>query len=607
MENGAGAGDDEYTRDGSVDLRGNPVLRSKRGGWKACSFIVVYELFERMAYYGIASNLVIYLTEKLHQGTVEAANNVTNWSGTVFITPLIGAVVADAWLGRYWTFVAGSAVYLMGMLLLTLAVSVPALKPPPCDGGGGGACPRASALQLGVYFGGLYTIALGHGGTKPNISTIGADQFDDFHPPEKLHKLSFFNWWMFTIFLGILFSTTVLVYLQDNVSWTVGYGIPTLGLMVSVAVFLAGTPLYRHKVPQGSPLATMGRVVAAAVWKWRVPLPADSKELHELELEHYTTRRGFRMDATVSMAFLNKAAVKPGEGGGGSVARLPGWTLCTVTQVEETKQIVKLVPLLATMVVPCTLVAQAGTLFVKQGVTLDRRIGKFHVPPASLGAFVTATMLICIVLYDRFLVPAVRRRTKNPRGITLLQRISLGMLLQIVTMVVTSVVESQRLGYARRHGLVSTGGQLPVTIFILLPQFVLLGVADAFLVVGQIEFFYDQAPESMKSLGTAMSLTAYGSGNLLSSAILAAVERVTGGGKGRTPWVTNNLNASRLDYYYAFLATLAAANLLAFVVLSCKYSYRVESTETIDVDVAMDDVAQGGGVARGKSEAAPMA
>ncbi|XP_052134816.1 protein NRT1/ PTR FAMILY 5.2-like [Oryza glaberrima] len=600
MENGAGAGDDEYTRDGSVDLRGNPVLRSKRGGWKACSFIVVYELFERMAYYGIASNLVIYLTEKLHQGTVEAANNVTNWSGTVFITPLIGAVVADAWLGRYWTFVAGSAVYLMGMLLLTLAVSVPALKPPPCDGGGGGAaCPRASALQLGVYFGGLYTIALGHGGTKPNISTIGADQFDDFHPPEKLHKLSFFNWWMFTIFLGILFSTTVLVYLQDNVSWTVGYGIPTLGLMVSVAVFLAGTPLYRHKVPQGSPLATMGRVVAAAVWKWRVPLPADSKELHELELEHYTSRRGFRMDATVSMAFLNKAAVKP-------AARLPGWTLCTVTQVEETKQIVKLVPLLATMVVPCTLVAQAGTLFVKQGVTLDRRIGKFHVPPASLGAFVTATMLVCIVLYDRFLVPAVRRRTKNPRGITLLQRISLGMLLQIVTMVVTSVVESRRLGYARRHGLVAAGGQLPVTIFILLPQFVLLGVADAFLVVGQIEFFYDQAPESMKSLGTAMSLTAYGAGNLLSSAILAAVERVTGGGKGRTPWVTNNLNASRLDYYYAFLATLAAANLLAFVVLSCKYSYRVESTETIDVDVAMDDV-QGGGVARVKSEAAPMA
>ena len=73
----------------------------------------MYELFERTAYYGVAANLVVYLTERLHQGTVQAANNVTNWSGTVFLTPLLGAFLADAYLGRYWTFVAGSAVYLL--------------------------------------------------------------------------------------------------------------------------------------------------------------------------------------------------------------------------------------------------------------------------------------------------------------------------------------------------------------------------------------------------------------------------------------------------------------------------------------------------------------
>jgi hypothetical protein len=76
-------------------------------------YCAVYELFERMAYYGIASNLVIYLTDKLHQGTVEASNNVTNWSGAVFIMPLLGAYAADAYLGRYWTFVAGSAIYFL--------------------------------------------------------------------------------------------------------------------------------------------------------------------------------------------------------------------------------------------------------------------------------------------------------------------------------------------------------------------------------------------------------------------------------------------------------------------------------------------------------------
>ncbi|KAG0447846.1 hypothetical protein HPP92_028140 [Vanilla planifolia] len=52
-----------------------------RGGWTACYFIVVYEVFERMAFYGISSNLVVYLTTKLRQGTVASSNNVTYWMG----------------------------------------------------------------------------------------------------------------------------------------------------------------------------------------------------------------------------------------------------------------------------------------------------------------------------------------------------------------------------------------------------------------------------------------------------------------------------------------------------------------------------------------------
>ena len=83
-----------------------------------------------------------------------------------------------------------------GMILLTLAVSLPALRPPKC--GAGTADPncvqQATSAQLGVFFLALYILAVGTGGTKPNISTIGADQFDDTHPRERSHKLSFFNW-----------------------------------------------------------------------------------------------------------------------------------------------------------------------------------------------------------------------------------------------------------------------------------------------------------------------------------------------------------------------------------------------------------------------------
>lgn len=76
-------------------------------------FVAGYEVFERMAYYGIATNLVLYLTNKLHEGTVQSSTNVTNWVGTVWMTPILGAYIADAHLGRYRTFVISSAIYLM--------------------------------------------------------------------------------------------------------------------------------------------------------------------------------------------------------------------------------------------------------------------------------------------------------------------------------------------------------------------------------------------------------------------------------------------------------------------------------------------------------------
>lgn len=129
---------------------------------------------------------------------------------------------------------------MQGMCLLTLTVSVPSLKPPPCTPGLAVCDKKASPLQLGLFFTGLYILAIGTGGTKPNISTIGADQFDDFEPKERGHKLSFFNWWMFSIFFGTLFANTFLVYIQDNVGWAVGYGLPTLGLAISIAIFLVG-------------------------------------------------------------------------------------------------------------------------------------------------------------------------------------------------------------------------------------------------------------------------------------------------------------------------------------------------------------------------------
>ncbi|KAK3038695.1 hypothetical protein RJ639_028149 [Escallonia herrerae] len=568
------SGMDDYTQDGTVDLKGNPVRRSKRGGWTACSFVVVYEVFERMAYYGISSNLILYLTKKLHQGTVTSANNVTNWVGTIWMTPVLGAYIADAHLGRYWTFVIASAIYLSGMIILTLTVTLPGLKPPRCVDPNVADCKKASTLQLALFFGSLYTLAVGTGGTKPNISTIGADQFDEFELKEKAHKLSFFNWWMFSIFLGTLFANTVLVYIQDNVGWSLGYGLPTVGLAISILIFLSGTPFYRHKKPSGSPFTRMARVIVAALRKWSVPIPSDPKELYELDLLEYTKKGKYRIDSTPTLRFLNKACVRTGS--------TSPWMLCSVTQVEETKQMLRMIPILAATFVPSTMIAQVNTLFVKQGTTLMRSVGSFKIPPASLAGFVTISMLVCVVLYDRFFVKIMQRWTRNPRGITLLQRMGIGMALHILIMIIASLTEMHRLRVAKDHGVVESGKQVPLSIFTLLPQFILMGTADAFLEVAKIEFFYDQAPESMKSLGTSYSMTSLGIGNFLSSFLLSTVSHITEehGNKG---WIRNNLNASHLDYYYAFFAILNFLNFICFLVVAKFYVYKAEVSDSMTV------------------------
>ncbi|RHN78540.1 putative proton-dependent oligopeptide transporter family, major facilitator superfamily [Medicago truncatula] len=462
-----------------------------------------------------------------------------------------------------------------GMSMLTLSVSLPSLKPPECHEMDVTKCKEASTLQLVVFYGALYTLAVGTGGTKANISTIGADQFDEFDTKEKKHKLSFFNWWMFSIVFGTLLANSVLVYIQDNVGWTLGYALPTLGLGISIITFLAGTQFYRHKLPAGSPFTKMAKVIVAAIKKWNVSIPSDPKELYELDLEEYAKKGNVRIDSTPTLRFLNKACVKTNSST--STAKL-----CPVTHVEETKQMLRMIPILATTLIPSTMVAQINTLFVKQGTTLDRDIGSFQIPPASLGTFVTLSMLMSVILYDRFFVKIMQKWTKNPRGITLLQRMGIGMIIHIMIMVVATFTERYRLSVAKEHGVVENGGLVPLSIFILLPQFILMGTAEAFIEVAKIEFFYDQAPESMKSLGTSYSLTSLGIGSFISTFLLSTVSHITEE-HGHKGWILNNLNASHLDYYYAFLAILNVLNFIFFCIVTKYYVYRAEISDSIKV------------------------
>ncbi|VAI91961.1 unnamed protein product [Triticum turgidum subsp. durum] len=556
----------EFTKDGSVDLRGRPVVAARTGRWKACSFLVGYEAFERMAFYGVASNLVVYLTTQMRQETVPSVRSVNNWTGTVWMTPIAGAYVADAFLGRFWTFTVSSLIYLSGMVLITLAVSLKPLHP-QCTAGGD--CAPATRQQVAFLYAALYTMAIGAGGTKPNISTFGADQFDDLDAREREIKASFFNWWLFSSFAGGLVAVLVLVYVQEEVGWGVGYTIPTVGLALSLVLFYVGTPFYRHKPVTRStaagPARLIGKVLRAAYANRGCPLTGG---LHEHDKAWYAAAgKRLLLHTPANFRFLDKAAIR--ERGA-----------CTVTEVEEVKLIAGMIVVWLVTLVPCTIWAQVNTLFVKQGTTLDRSVGGVHVPAASLGSFVTISMLVSIPIYDRVLVPLVRRRTGNPRGITLLQRLGIGCALQVLVVACACLVEVRRMRVIRERAAHGPHDTVPMSVFWMLPQYVLLGVGDVFNSVGILEFFYDQSPEGMRSLGTTFFTSGLGVGNFLNSLLVTLVDRATGGSGGRRKsWIGDNLNDSHLDYYYVFLLLLTMANMALFVWVAMRYKYKREFLE----------------------------
>ena len=166
------------------------------------------------------------------------------------------------------------------MCTLTLSASIPALKPAECVGA---LCPSATPAQYAVFFFGLYLIALGTGGIKPCVSSFGADQFDDTDPKERVKKGSFFNWFYFSINIGALISSSLIVWIQDNAGWGLGFGIPALFMGFAIASFFSGTSLYRFQRPGGSPITRMCQVLVASFRKWKLEVPNDSTLLYETQ------------------------------------------------------------------------------------------------------------------------------------------------------------------------------------------------------------------------------------------------------------------------------------------------------------------------------------
>lgn len=155
----------------------------------------------------------------------------------------------------------------------------------------------------------------------------------------------------------------------------------------------------------------------------------------------------------------------------------------------------------------------------------------------------------------------------------MLQRIGIGMVLSIICMVLAALVEIQRLKIAQEHGLIDQPSvPIPMSVWWLIPQYLLVGISDVFTMVGLQELFYDQVPSECRSIGLALYLSIFGVGSFLSSFLVSGIEKATSR-DGKDSWFANNLNRAHLDYFYWLLAGLSSLELILFVYFSRAYVY----------------------------------
>ncbi|KAH9319157.1 hypothetical protein KI387_020926, partial [Taxus chinensis] len=218
----------------------------------------------------------------------------------------------------------------LGLILLALSSQLLLLKPSGC-GDGSLSCEHATPMAIRVFYLSIYLVALGNGGYQPSIATFGADQFDEEDEREGQSKVAFFSWFYLALNLGSLFSNTVLGYFEDNGMWPLGFWVSALAAIISIIVFLIGTPRYRHHMPGGNPLPRIGQVFVAATQKRRLKLPSDADMLHELPSKESAINGSRKILHSAGFRFLDKAAIKTENDTIEAKPKDP-WRLCTVTQ-----------------------------------------------------------------------------------------------------------------------------------------------------------------------------------------------------------------------------------------------------------------------------------
>ncbi|XP_007519713.1 solute carrier family 15 member 3 isoform X1 [Erinaceus europaeus] len=541
-------------------------LRAPRRGWRrvAAAALLLVVVLERLAFFGVAANLVLYLNSAdFKWAGSQASRAALVFLGASQLLAPVGGWLADVYLGRSCAIALSLLLYLAGSALLAATACpdgrasfcgslLPAPLQPACPAPG---CPPATPAPYcaPTIYGALLLLGLAASSVRSNLPSFGADQVMDLG---RQTTRRFFNWFYWSINLGAVLSLLVVAFIQQNISFLLGYSVLVCCLGLAFVLFLFATPIFVTKPPTGSQVSSMLKLAFQSccprLWCQRATRDPPGDQL-----------------------LPDQSSPQSGPSPQEDLANF--------------QVLVKILPVMVTLVPYWMVYFQMQSTYVLQGLHLRipnifpagptnsfmvQSTGRssYKIPEAWLLLANVAVVLVLVPLKDRVLDPLLRSCKLFPSA---LQKMALGMFFGFTSVIVAGVLERERLQYIQLNQTVAqqigqeTYYAAPLSIWWQVPQYLLIGISEIFASIPGLEFAYSEAPRSMQGAIMGIFFCLSGVGSLLGSGLLALL--TLPGGWMHCPQDTGNINKCHMDNYFFLLAGIQAATGLLFIWITGRY------------------------------------
>ncbi|KAG7467600.1 solute carrier family 15 member 1-like [Solea senegalensis] len=362
-------------------------------------FIVVNEFCERFSYYGMRAVLVLYFKYFLLWDDDLATSIYHTFVALCYLTPILGAIVADSWLGKFKTIIYLSIVYAIGQVAMAIS-AVHDITDSDRDG-----TPNNMVFHVAMSMVGLFLIALGTGGIKPCVAAFGGDQF---HEHQDRQRRTFFSVFYLCINGGSLLSTIITpilraqecgIYSQQK-CYSLAFGVPAALMMVALVVFIVGSGMYYKAEPQGNIMLDVCKCIGFAIKnRYR-----HRSKLHP-KRQHWMDWAEEKYDKLL---------------------------------IAQIKMVLKVLFLYIPLPMFWTLFDQKGSRWTLQATTMDGNFGLLVIQPDQMQTLNPILILTLVPIMDSLIYPLIKKCGLN---FTPLRRMTVGMLMAALAFVCAALVQ----------------------------------------------------------------------------------------------------------------------------------------------------------------------